>query len=162
MAAASLSRRTLDDHTCSFLILLTSFELADALLVETEPQRILHPPQHHQVLRQIPHQVKLGVLKHFYKKLLAALVLGSVSPVVLLRTDFARHFDVKALELDVVKQFWVGQMLELGLATNFATEFRALLVGVLLELVHCSPDDLGLGSVHEASVGELAKVNAVP
>ena len=90
-----------------------------------------------------------------------ALMISELSSWVLLVANLAHDWDFRTVSLDVVVKLGSSHMLEFFSVADIASEFRARVLSMSLELSQSLPDNFTSSIVKVASMRELTEINTV-
>lgn len=90
-----------------------------------------------------------------------ALMIGELSSWVLLVANLAHDWDFRTVSLDVVVKLGSSHMLEFFSVADIASEFRARVLSMSLELSQSLPDNFTSSIVKIASMRELTEIDTV-
>ena len=132
-----------------------------ALLLHAHSKSVLLTSMHDQFVSQVVAHIE-GVLVQFLQiEVLNAFVVVQVLPWIFFVADLAHDQNLRAVVFDMLKELLSSHMLELFAIANITSEFRAVELGVSLELSKSLPYDFSSCIIGEASMWEFAEVNAV-
>lgn len=89
------------------------------------------------------------------------LMIGELSSWVLLVANLAHDWDFRTVSLDVVVKLGSSHMLEFFSVADIASEFRARVLSMSLELSQSLPDNFTSSIVKIASMRELTEIDTV-